>query len=155
MDCTGSMGAYIESARENIRSIVEEIVTSEKSDIHLALIEYRDHPPQEHTFVTRVHDFTRKVKEMKAWLEQCEASGGGDAPEAVADALHDVLKLSWRAEATKIAVLISDAPPHGLDLANDGFPEGDPGGVNPLKIVREMAEKQITLYCVGVEPPIS
>jgi hypothetical protein len=46
MDCTGSMGSYIESATQNIRSIVEEIVTSEKSDIHLALVEYRDHPPQ-------------------------------------------------------------------------------------------------------------
>lgn len=40
------MGSYIESARENIRFIVEEIVTSEKSDIRLALVEYRDHPPQ-------------------------------------------------------------------------------------------------------------
>jgi hypothetical protein len=46
MDCTGSMGAYIDSATKNIRLIVQEIVTSEKSDIHLALIEYRDHPPQ-------------------------------------------------------------------------------------------------------------
>lgn len=46
MDCTGSMGSYIASATANIRSIVEEIVVSEKSDIHLALIEYRDHPPQ-------------------------------------------------------------------------------------------------------------
>jgi hypothetical protein len=40
------MGSYIASATNNIRSIVEEIVVSEKSDIHLALVEYRDHPPQ-------------------------------------------------------------------------------------------------------------
>jgi len=46
MDCTGSMGSYIASATSNIRSIVEEIVVSEKSDIRLALVEYRDHPPQ-------------------------------------------------------------------------------------------------------------
>lgn len=46
MDCTGSMASYIASATDNIRSIVEEIVVSEKSDIRLALIEYRDHPPQ-------------------------------------------------------------------------------------------------------------
>jgi len=46
MDCTGSMGPYIESARNNIRSIVEEIVVSEKSDVRMALVEYRDHPPQ-------------------------------------------------------------------------------------------------------------
>ncbi|CAF1336337.1 unnamed protein product [Rotaria sp. Silwood1] len=46
MDCTGSMASYIESAKNNIRAIVEEIVRSEKSDIRLALVEYRDHPPQ-------------------------------------------------------------------------------------------------------------
>ena len=46
MDCTGSMSSYIASAVENIRSIVQEIVISEKSDMRLALIEYRDHPPQ-------------------------------------------------------------------------------------------------------------
>jgi hypothetical protein len=40
------MGPYIVSATENIRLIVEEIVASEKSDIRLALVEYRDHPPQ-------------------------------------------------------------------------------------------------------------
>jgi hypothetical protein len=40
------MGMYINSAKDNIRSIVEEIIVSEKSDIRLALVEYRDHPPQ-------------------------------------------------------------------------------------------------------------
>lgn len=154
MDCTGSMGSYIASATNNIRSIVEEIVISEKSDIRLALIEYRDHPPQDSTFVTRVHDFTAKVKEMQSWLENCQAHGGGDGPEAVADGLHDVLKLSWRADSTKICVLISDAPPHGLSPSGDGFPNGCPVGLDPIKIVREMAEKHITLYAVGVEPPI-
>lgn len=46
MDCTGSMGSYIHSATKNIRLIVEQIVKNEQSDIRLALIEYRDHPPQ-------------------------------------------------------------------------------------------------------------
>ena len=55
---------------------MEEIVSLEKSDIKLALVEYRDHPPQDTTFVVRVHDFTESVKEMKGWLEQCKAQGG-------------------------------------------------------------------------------
>jgi hypothetical protein len=46
MDSTGSMGSYIHSATQHIRSIVEKIVESEKSNVRLALIEYRDHPPQ-------------------------------------------------------------------------------------------------------------
>ena len=51
--------------------------------------------------MTRVHDFTAKVNEMKSWLDACFALGGGDGPEAVADGLHAALKLAWRDEATK------------------------------------------------------
>lgn len=46
MDCTRSMGTYIKNATDNIRLIVDEIVTKEKVTVRLALIEYRDHPPQ-------------------------------------------------------------------------------------------------------------
>ncbi|KAK3607402.1 hypothetical protein CHS0354_022566 [Potamilus streckersoni] len=155
MDCTGSMGSYIETARQNIRTIVEEIVASEKSDIKLALVEYRDHPPQDSTFVTRVHDFTPSPKTMKSWLDACSAEGGGDTPEAVADALHDLTKLSWRPEATKICVFISDAPPHGLGCGSDGFPNGCPLGLDPMEITRQLAEMGITIYLVGCEPSIT
>ncbi|OWF47447.1 uncharacterized protein LOC110454344 [Mizuhopecten yessoensis] len=155
MDCTSSMGSYIETARNSIRTIVEEIVSSEKSDVHLALVEYRDHPPQDRTFVTRRHNFTSSVSKMKSWLDDCSAQGGGDFPEAVADALYDMLKLSWRENATKICVLISDAPPHGLSPHGDEFPNGCPKGLDPMNIVRELAAKGITLYFVGCEPPIN
>ena len=83
--------------KKSIRQIVEEIVSLEKSDVRLALVEYRDHPPQEQTFVVRVNDFTASVKEMKKWLEQCAAVGGGDTPEAVGKYLwkiENVFKLS-------------------------------------------------------------
>ena len=154
MDCTGSMGSYINSARDNIRRIVEEIVASEKSDVRLALVEYRDHPPQDRTFVTRTHDFTASAKTMKGWLDNCSADGGGDTPEAVADALHDILKLSWRDGATKICVCISDAPPHGLDSSGDSFSNGCPVGIDPMAVTHQLAEKGITIYMVGCEPSI-
>ncbi|UJR20204.1 hypothetical protein I4U23_023335 [Adineta vaga] len=154
MDCTGSMGSYIKSATDNIRMIIDEIVVKEKITIRLALVEYRDHPPQDTTFITRVHGFTNTVAEMKGWLEQCSAQGGGDGPEAVADALHDALNLSWRSTAAKICILISDAPPHGLVRAGDSFPDGCPLGHDPLGIARKMVEQNITLYTVGVEPSI-
>lgn len=76
----------------------------EKSDVKLALVEYRDHPPQEGTFTTRVHNFTDSVQEMKKWL----GVGGGDIPEAVAEALDAALKLDWREGSTKICILITD-----------------------------------------------
>ena len=61
---------------QNIRHIVEQIVAAEKSDIRLAFVEYRDHPPQDSTFVTRTHDFTDSVKTMKKWLDESSTFGG-------------------------------------------------------------------------------
>jgi len=49
---------------------------------------------------------------------------GGDEPEAVADAMHDLLKLSWRDDSAKLAVLVSDAPPHGIGAPSDTMPNG-------------------------------
>lgn len=147
MDCTGSMGRYIESAKQNIENITERISSSGTSSIRFGLVEYRDHPPQESSFVTRKHDFTAHLSTMKSWLTDCSADGGGDGPEAVADALYDVLHLSWRSDATKVCVLISDAPPHGL-TQSDNFPQC-PAGHDPVCIASEMAKKGVVLYSVG------
>ena len=103
---------------------MEEIVSSEHADVHMALVEYRDHPPQDATFITRPHDFTPSVRTMKRWLEGCSADGGGDVPEAVADALHDLVRLSWRSDSIRVAVLITDAPPHGIGISGDELPNG-------------------------------
>lgn len=64
------------------------------------------------------------------------------------------MNLPWNTAAAKICVLISDAPPHGLVREGDSFPDGCPLGHDPLAIARKMAEKGITLYTAGVEPPI-
>ncbi|RNA22777.1 von Willebrand factor type A domain containing [Brachionus plicatilis] len=154
MDCTGSMGSYIDNARNSIKMIVEEIVSLEKSDVKLALIEYRDNPPQDTTFETRVHDFTGSIKQMKSWLEECQAQGGGDEPECVAEALHAALKLSWRDNSTKICILISDAPPHGINCPDDSFPNGSPNEIDPIQCVIKLAEKSVTLYSIGCEPAL-
>ena len=147
MDCTGSMGSYINSAKENIENIVQKISTSGISSIQFGLVEYRDHPPQENSFVTKKHNFTSDVSTMKSWLTSCSAGGGGDTPEAVADALYDILNMSWRPDATKVVVLISDAPPHGL-THGDSFPQC-PAGHDPVRIVFDLAKKGIALYSVG------
>jgi hypothetical protein len=147
MDCTGSMGSYIHSAKENIENIMQRISSSGTSSIRFGLVEYRDHPPEDDTFVTRKHDFTPNVATMKSWLTSCQASGGGDEPEAVADALFDILGMSWRSDAIKVCVLVSDAPPHGL-RHDDSFPQC-PAGHDPVRISFEMGKKGIVLYSVG------
>ena len=107
VDCTASMGPYIKQAQENIQTIAETVSRTAFS-VRLALVEYRDHPPQDKTFVTRVHDFTFSVGEMKTWVDDMSASGGGDIPESVACALQRAASLSYRETATKMCVLIGN-----------------------------------------------
>lgn len=86
---------------------------------------------------------------------RAQAQGGGDGPESICCGLHDSLHMDWRKEATKVVILIADAPPHGLGEQIDGFPDGCPDGRDPLAIAREMASRGISIYTVGCEPALS
>jgi len=155
MDCTGSMGSYIAKGKQSIMNIVEKVKASEKADVRFSYIAYRDHPPQDQSLITKVHEFTERPKDMRAYLGLYQAQGGGDGPEAVTEALHDAVNLTYRKNAIKICVIIADAPPHGLGCSGDGFPNGNPNGYDPIKIAKEMAEKGIILYVVACEPSLS
>ena len=112
MDCTGSMGSYIQKGKESIMSIVEKVKSSEKADVRFCYVAYRDHPPQDNTLITKVHDFTTKPKDMRSYLSKYQASGGGDGPEAVTEALYEASKLSYRKNAIKICMLFLCLLPH-------------------------------------------
>jgi len=154
-DCTSSMSSYLQAAKQNIQKIVEEIVMMEKCDVQFALVEYRDHPPQDTTFAARTHKFTSSVSKMREYVNEMQAQGGGDGPESVVDGLWEALNMDYRKDSAKIVVCISDAPPHGLGESGDGFPDGCPCKRDPIEIAKQMAERGIIIYAVGVEPTLS
>jgi len=158
-DCTGSQGSYITSATKNIEEICATIFASGKlthpEDLRVGLIAFRDHPPQDHTYITRKFDFTSDIRKVHESLSTLYASGGGDGPEAVTAGLWEALNMDWRDTASKMVVLIADAPPHGIGDYGDGFEEGSPDGHDPLEIARQMAQRGITLFFVACEPALS
>ena len=85
-----------EKLQSNVTRIVEEIASAENVDIQFALIQYRDIPPEEQTFATKVCPFTKETRKMLSYVQSMEASGGGDAPECIATALNDLLSLPFR-----------------------------------------------------------
>ncbi|KAJ2933100.1 hypothetical protein H1R20_g4003, partial [Candolleomyces eurysporus] len=156
-DATGSQGPYISSARSAIKDICEKISANtslSKGSIRFGLIAFRDHPPQDTSFVTKNFGFTSDVARMTQNLANLIASGGGDGPEAQTAALAEALNMEWAENAVKIVVLITDAPPHGLGEVGDGFAKS-PDQNDPLEIVRQMAERGITLYVIACEPSLS
>lgn len=59
------MGSYIAVAQKNVCGIVEALVAYEKCDVRFGLVAYRDHPPQDKTFVARKFDFTSSCPVMR------------------------------------------------------------------------------------------
>lgn len=92
---------------------------------------------------------------MKENLNSLFAAGGGDGPEAMTAALKAAADLDWRPSASKMAILITDAPPHGIGEYGDGFPNGSPDGQDPIVLARKMSSAGIPLFVVACEPALS
>lgn len=59
IDTTGSMGGSIDAAKRHLLDAVAALRQSDNLDLQVGLVEYRDHPPQESSFVTRLYPLTR------------------------------------------------------------------------------------------------
>jgi len=135
MDCTSSMGVYIEAAKNSIRDIVKGIrSTNGNLKIRLAVVGYRDLCDGDKRF--EVLDFTADTSIFENFITNLQAIGGGDAPEDMAGGIQKVNELSW-SQPTRVVYLIADAPCHGTEFSvglGDTYPSGTPG----INIVEEL-----------------
>ncbi|KAG2744879.1 hypothetical protein P692DRAFT_20877448 [Suillus brevipes Sb2] len=157
-DATGSQQPYIDTARNEISQICNTLISGGRfapQDLRFGLIAFRDHPPQDQSFVTQQFPFTTDFGVVSSNLAGLVATGGGDGPEAQSDALSAALKVDWKDNATKIVMLITDSPPHGIGEDGDGFPLGCPLQIDPLRVATRMGKAGITLYVIACEPTLS
>lgn len=113
LDTTGSMGGLIEGAKAKIWHIANQIVLGKpRPKVRMGLVAYRDKGDE---YVTKVFDLTDNIDQVYADLSGFVASGGGDGPENVNQALFDAInKLSWsrNKSALRTIYLVGDYPPH-------------------------------------------
>lgn len=62
----------------SIRSIVKDISELEKCSVRFGLVCYRDHPPQDNTYVVKTFNFTDDMNEMQKNVNTMQADGGYD-----------------------------------------------------------------------------
>jgi Mg-chelatase subunit ChlD len=137
VDATGSMGDEIAKLKASMRAMAQQIAQLPgQPDICYGLVAYRDRGD---AFITRSWDLTDDLGAFQQQLAQLQAHGGGDTPEALNEALHEVVhRLSWRQGAARMVVLVADAPPH-LDY---GGPQYDSD-------MQAALAKGIKLFAVG------
>lgn len=160
IDCTGSMGEEIDRIKATVTDIAGRIAQDpHHPELRFGLVAYRDASDD---FVTRTVDFTDDVGAFQGAIDQLEAGGGGDEPEALNEALHEAMRgLSWRQDAaTRLAFIVADAPAHFYeqapytydaalrDAATMGvkiFPVAS-GGSNPIA---ELQFRQLAQFTLG------
>ncbi len=160
VDTTGSMKDDITAVKDSLFEIVDRITTrTEGLEIRFGIVSYRDHPPQDRTYVTSVFDFTEKIKRVHKLISDLRPSEGGDTPEAVADGLFDArTKLTWELDAYKVLLLVGDAPPHGKlynSIGDDYFPNGCPKGYDPIDEVKKLRSdfgSTVFIFVCGCNP---
>jgi len=164
LDTTGSMNPYLKGSKLFIRKTIRDAIrciTQYKLDsddfLRLALVCYRDHPPQGKSTGNFTIDFTSEHVKFKEILKSINAKGGGDICEGVLDGLDDVVNtLTWRQDSEKLLFHILDAPPHGAEFEGekDGFTDGCPCGKNHEDILLEMREKEIDYTIIKLDKSI-
>lgn len=155
VDATGSMGPYIDEVQRHLTSMIEALRASPLcKSLRVAVVSYRDHPPEEQTYVTQVLSLTDDMDQVWVAVKKLSAYGGGDGPEAVTDGLFELVRLPFRPGAAKAVVWFGDAPPHGVEPSGDGFPRGCPCGHHWYTQAESCREMGIAVYAIGCYPTL-
>jgi hypothetical protein len=150
VDTTGSMGHLLDAAQRQMIEMIDALRRAASVDMQLGVVQYRDHPPQDR-MVYEAFDLTGDLAAAKKYIGRLRANGGGDECEAVfAGLVAAGNKLSWRVHARRIAVLVGDAPPHGVGARGDTFHSGCPSGETIHSASAQLEAKSIRLYAIGL-----
>ena len=148
MDITGSMDSYINYVKNYLLDIIDGIVKECPGiNINIGYIGYRDYY-EKYIDV----DFSQDPNYVKGIISKVYAAGGGDYPEDVSLAFELALNKTWKNNA-KLAVFIADAPEHGEKYGGTEYSSylyKKPERRELDKMVEEMAEKGISLFCLRI-----
>lgn len=114
LDTTGSMGDEMAYLQAELASILTRVKRDAGNvDVRIGLVVYRDRGD---AYVTRSFPLTGDIAAMQSSLDNQDADGGGDTPEAMDRALVAAGQMQWRPDAAKAVLLVADAPPHSRAL---------------------------------------
>ena len=111
-DATGSMGDELRYLQAEMRDVIARAKDATGGlAIRTGAVVYRDHGDE---YVTRISRLTDDIKTTQDFIDKQRASGGGDFPEAIPEALMAAINSSgWEESArARIAFLVLDAPCH-------------------------------------------
>ena len=151
MDITGSMGRYLEFAKQKILFVINKIMEDSTVIVKLGFVGYRDYldnPDYEYIIYP---ELTKDIEMVKNFIKSAKVGGGGDC-EDMAGGLNSALNYKWKSRS-RFAMLIADRPCHGIQYHGlsgfDSFSNGD-SKYKIDEIIQNFASKNINLMCLNL-----
>ncbi|CAD0082977.1 unnamed protein product [Aureobasidium vineae] len=149
------MEPYLESAKEQVRTIVLDIKRTflNESEVRIAVVSYKDH---QCTTNVEFLDFTTSTDRVFLFLDGLYVDWGRDFPEDVLGGIGQALQASWN-QQTRCIIHIGDAPPHGRglhDIDSDDYymPGSEPHGLTYKPLLSKLVELKINYALLRIQP---
>ena len=160
LDCTGSMQAWIDAAKQQVRNILRDLSAEHVgATFRMAAVLYRDFGDHHSDFDHfRVIPFTCDMDDFQRQIQDVQARGGDDEAEDVAGAFRHMNNLIWTGDV-RVLFHITDAPPHGTRYheitAGDRYPDVDPAGNSLESEVQTLAMNGVHLVIVKANDSVN
>lgn len=138
-DTTGSMYPCLTQVRRRIKNTVNRLL-NEIPGIRIGIIAHGDYCDEGKTYVTKILDLSGDIDEICHFVQNVEATHGGDAPECYELVLHQSQSLSWSKDSHKTLVMIGDDLPHA--------PAHNPQKLNWRTELKTLINQSIAVYGV-------
>lgn len=140
-DLTGSMQHYHTILKRKFVDLCNELFPLIEN-LKIGIVFYLDHGSGD-PYVTRVQKLTSNTQELIQFINATSTGSGGDADEAVEDALNDLKQnMNWKESNTHSVVIFGDASPHPYNEC--------PHQHDFFNLTRDLYQKGITInsvYC--------
>ena len=154
LDVTSSMDPYLEQIKLNLFNIINRIILKCPGiDLNIGFIGFRDIT---HNVNYDNIEFTQNYENLKNSINNVYTSSGNDGNEEdIEEGFEMALKKNWKNNA-RIAILATDYPFHGKKYHSPKmgnaifFPNGNPDRRNIEILVKELADKNISLFCMKI-----
>ena len=144
IDATGSMGSYLEAAKDQCINISNELKSKFNNfDYQFGGIFYRD-PIDSTSDKNDMIDLTDNVPTLKNFISKMKATGGGDYAEDWAGG-YDIAvnKIKWR-NGLRLIIHICDADAHGKEYTTSG--DNHPNeGIKMPPLLQQCVNKNIKI----------
>ena len=114
LDATNSMGPYLAQAKQRLRQVLDVIVGLIGEDkVRFGVVAYKDYGDDYGYDAVRHLELTSDHDAVRQFIHETVASGGGDDPEPIHEALRVAThrgKMGWRAGRVTVIILVGDSP---------------------------------------------